>query len=65
MNTLNINTVEGLMEAAASALEAREPEIFDQLQQIVDGWMQTDRERMAQTAMLTAMSEAAYELQLD
>jgi len=61
--TLTVHTVNDLLNVAALALQERDTETLERLVQIVDGWMQTNQERLARMTLLNAMLEAVEELE--
>lgn len=61
--TLTVHTVNDLLNIAALALQERDSETLERLVQIVEGWMQTNQERLAQMTLLNAMLEAVEELE--
>jgi len=58
-----VHTVNDLLNVAALALQERDTETLERLVQTVEGWMQSNQERLAQMTMLNAMLEAVEELE--
>jgi len=58
-----INTLNDLLNAAATALSNRDGDAFEALKVRVQDWLQTDEETEAQLKMLEAMEDAAFELE--
>lgn len=58
-----VHTVNDLLNTAALALQERDTETLERLVQTVEGWMQTNQERLAQMTLLNAMLEAVEELE--
>jgi len=59
----NVHSVNDLLNTAALALQERDTETLERLVQTVEGWMQSNQERLAQMTMLNAMLEAVEELE--
>lgn len=57
-----VHTVNDLLNVAALALQERDTETLEKLVRTVEGWMQTNQERLAQMTLLNAMLEAVEEL---
>ena len=58
-----IHGLNDFMVAAGNALEARDIDTLEALDNISNGWLQTEEERRAQETMLNAMMEAVYEME--
>ena len=57
-----VNTVEGLMTAAARALQERNTDKLFELMKVVRDWMQTAEERNAQLELLETLATTCEEL---
>lgn len=57
-----VHTVNDLLNVAALALQERDTETLERLVQTVEGWMQSNQDRLAQMTLLNAMLEAVEEL---
>ena len=62
MDRNEINTLNDLLNAAATALNEGDTETLEMLQSISSGWLQDDESQNAQSKLLDAMLEAAYQL---
>jgi|AntRauTorcE11898_2_1112593.scaffolds.fasta_scaffold154854_2 predicted nuclease of restriction endonuclease-like (RecB) superfamily len=57
----DIRTVTALMNAAAEALQERDPYTLEDLGRFIQDWLQPEDERQAQQNMLDAMMESLLE----
>jgi hypothetical protein len=57
----DIRTVTALMNAAAEALQERDPDTLEDLGRFSQDWLQPEDERQAQQNMLDAMMESLLE----
>jgi urease accessory protein UreF len=57
----DIRTVTALMNAAAEALQERDPDTLEDLDRLIRDWLQPEDERQAQQNMLDAMMESLLE----